>query len=121
MCNGDVETSREPIKHKICGCSLKVTFDYQIEDELEGDEEEEVKEESKPYRDYLRITAEVLKVNDNLHCVDFQLKKHIVRKDDKDDIEIDITFEYKEKFICFVRETLISSKYIKDYVDATYE
>ena len=43
--------------------------------------------------------------------MDFQLKKHIVRKDDKDDIEIDITFEYKEKFICFVRDTLISSKY----------
>jgi hypothetical protein len=60
-------------------------------------------------------------VNEHLHCVDFQLKKHLIKEVNKDDIEIDITIDAKEKFISFVQDTLISSKYIKDYVDATYE
>lgn len=61
--------SREPIWHRISGDSLKVTFDYKIEEE---EDEEEPKEESKSQsNEYLRIAAEVLKVDDRLHCVDF--------------------------------------------------
>ena len=87
---------------------LKVTFDYKVEDD-EEDEQEEVKEAPKASQDYLRISAEVLRVNEHLHCVDFQLKKHLIKEADKDDIEIDITIDAKEKFISFVLETLIAS------------
>jgi mannitol/fructose-specific phosphotransferase system IIA component (Ntr-type) len=71
--------------------------------------------------DCLRISAEVLKVNDHLHCVDFQLKKHLVKEVGKEDVEIDITIDSREKFIDFVHNTLIASKYIKDYVDASID
>jgi mannitol/fructose-specific phosphotransferase system IIA component (Ntr-type) len=44
-----------------------------------------------------------------------------VKEVGKEDVEIDITIDSREKFIDFVHNTLIASKYIKDYVDASID
>lgn len=120
--SADFKPSREPMWHRISGEALKVTFDYKIEEE---EDEEEPKEDSKDgITEYLRIAAEVLKADDRLHCVDFQLKKYLVKKPSADgkeleEIELDITFDAREKFVDFMHNTLFASKFIKDYVDAS--
>jgi len=104
--------------HRISGDSLKVTFDVKLEED-----EEEGEESKSDEPEFLRIAAEVLKVDDGLHCVDFQLKKHLVKKPAADgkeleEVEQNITYESRQQFVDFVRNTLLTSKYIKDYIDA---
>jgi len=55
--------------------------------------------------------------------VDFQLKKYLTKRPRTDgsfeEVELDVTFDAREKFIDFIQNSLIASKYISLYVDAS--
>lgn len=65
----------------------------------------------------------MFRADDRLHCVDFQLKKYLTKRPRTDgsfeEIELDVTFDAREKFIDFIQNSLIASKYISLYVDAS--
>lgn len=92
--------------------SEKLRIKYELE-VVDDDYEEDEEQKSEPEKTTLIITAQVLKVDDTTHCMDFTLKKY---KDNDGEHEI-IACEARDKFLRHFH-ALTKVEPIKNYIDA---
>lgn len=91
---------------------MKVTYEVDVTEMDEPAEDEE--EKSEPQKVSLTVCAQILKVDDQTHCVDFKLKKYKIDGEESDMPN----WEIRDKFLRHYHQ-LLKIEPIRNYIDAT--
>jgi hypothetical protein len=104
---------RKACEYQFHSDKLRVEYEVDVTDMDDADEEDEEEKEEKP-KVILTICAQILKVDDQTHCVDFSLKKYKINGEESDAP----SWEMRDKFLRHYH-SLIKIEPIKNYIDAS--